>query len=609
MTARNPFRTQIVAVLVTPRSDENLIPRSADVVRELIQHGAGRVLPLLHDDEELFVDTQNSQLVLRLPRQPARRVNRRLDAIARAAAVQPIQLADGSTHWLDVGIGWSLVPSGVTPEQYRGSLDQAQGSAHDALRQRDLVVKRAGVPARVRARSRRALTGQVALSLLLTLLLPYVVLVLFDRAGLDISVVVYWVVVAALSITSMLIWLESLHALAPDQPPPIDEDRPAPPASAIFAAYLPNEAETIVETLRHALEQTYSGTLQVILAYNTPTPHPVESRLRALAEEEPRLLLLHVPDSVSKAQNINAALPFITGEFVGVFDADHHPMPGAFERARRHLQRGVDVVQGRCVVRNGEQSWVARTVAVEFEQIYGVSHPGRSSMHDFGIFGGSNGFWRTSALRAIRMRTDRLTEDIDSSVRATIAGFVIVSDPGLISYELAPVRLGALWRQRMRWAQGWMQVSSAHLRDATTSPLLTGRQRLGMVLLLGWREVVPWLTPLAVPLLVFKISRDGAVDLLVPALLATTLFVLASGPVQVVAAYRQSVPLIRRHRWWFVSYLVLSMVVYSEAKNLIVRVALLKQVWGEHDWAVTPRPVAAVPVSARPAGVVDGAVA
>ena len=149
--------------------------------------------------------------------------------------------------------------------------------------------------------------------------------------------------------------------------------------------------------------------------------------------------------------------------------------------------------------------------------------------------------------------------------------------------------MGALWRQRLRWAQGWLQVSSAYLRAATTAPHLSAKQRAGMAILLGWREIVPWLTPLAIPLLVFKVSRDGATDLFTPILLMATLFVLTAGPVQVLVAYLRAAPSVRQHRWWFVTYLLVSMVVYSEAKNLVIRIAALKQLWGEHEWSVTPR--------------------
>ncbi len=135
----------------------------------------------------------------------------------------------------------------------------------------------------------------------------------------------------------------------------------------------------------------------------------------------------------------------VDGEFVGIFDADHHPMPGAFERAWRWIADGADVVQGHCVIRNADESWLTRLVAVEFEQLYAVSHPGRAALHGFGIFGGSNGYWRTSALEQVRLRASFLTEDIEASMRTLEAGGRIVSDPGLVSRELAPDTVAALW--------------------------------------------------------------------------------------------------------------------------------------------------------------------
>ena len=63
--------------------------------------------------------------------------------------------------------------------------------------------------------------------------------------------------------------------------------------------------------------------------------------------------------TLSSGQNITGALSLVNGEFVGVFDADHHPDSDAFRRAWRWLAGGYDVVQGHCVVRNGDTSWVA----------------------------------------------------------------------------------------------------------------------------------------------------------------------------------------------------------------------------------------------------------
>jgi cellulose synthase/poly-beta-1,6-N-acetylglucosamine synthase-like glycosyltransferase/CheY-like chemotaxis protein/GGDEF domain-containing protein len=448
-------------------------------------------------------------------------------------------------------------------------------------------------PATRTAATRRRLRTpvQVAITLLAGIVLPFVAYVVSDLFGFNLARPVYIAVVCALLLTATLIWIEGFLALDPPRPP--DEPAaPYPAASAIIAAYLPNEAATIVETVETFLRADYPGPLQIILAYNTPQPMPVEDVFTEITARDARFVPYRVEVSTSKAQNVNAALGLVSGEFVGIFDADHHPDPDSFRRAWRWLSSGYDVVQGHCVVRNGDASWVARTVAVEFESIYAVSHPGRARLHDFGIFGGSNGYWRTELLRRVRMHGFMLTEDIDSSLRVVEAGGKIAVDPALISRELAPTSLSALWKQRMRWAQGWFQVSLKHLRTGWRSPALTPRQKFGFTFLLGWREIYPWLSVQVFPLIAFFALKAGSVariSWLIPIFILTTLFTLSVGPGQTYFAWRLGEPQIRRRRGWFLSYLVVSSLFYTEMKNVIARVAQLKEAVGEHQWVVTAR--------------------
>ena len=444
------------------------------------------------------------------------------------------------------------------------------------------------------------LAGQIGLVHLVGVVLPFVAYVLLAKAGIDIVPFVYLGVVVTLVVTAFLIWLEGLSSLRVIDPPEIEG--PAPPATGIIAAYLPNEAATIVETVEAFLRTDYPGEFQVILAYNTPRDLPIEGALERIAARDPRFVPIRVPNSTSKAQNVNAALAEASGEIIGVFDADHHPMPAAFTRAWRWIASGYDIVQGHCVVRNGAESPVARSVAVEFEAIYGVSHPGRARLHDFGIFGGSNGYWRADLLRQTRMHGFMLTEDIDSSIRVVSAGYKICSDPGLISEELAPVTLCSFWNQRMRWAQGWFQVSRKHFRIAMRSKLLSRRQKAGMVHLLWWREVYPWLSLQMWPIIAYMIwSRGGVreIDWAVPIFVLTTIFTLSVGPGQVTFAWLNAAPMVRRHRGWFWLYLFWAPV-YSEFKNVIARVAQIKELLGDRQWKVTPRGIAERPQETTP---------
>jgi cellulose synthase/poly-beta-1,6-N-acetylglucosamine synthase-like glycosyltransferase len=395
--------------------------------------------------------------------------------------------------------------------------------------------------------------------------------------------------VTGLCITSFFIWAETYLAFGA-QEAPAKPAKPYPSASAIITAYLPNEADTILETLDHFLEISYPNRLQIILAYNSPKDMPIEQDLMVLAERHAHFLPHRVHSSTSKAQNVNSAIAQCTGEFVGIFDADHWPDPGSFERAWRWLSNGFDIVQGHCLIRNGDDSWVARMVAVEFETIYAILFPGRAVLHDFGIFSGSNGYWKTELLHHTRMNQFMLTEDIDSSFRVVNAGYKIASDRDLISRELAPTKLQQLWNQRLRWAQGWLQSSIRWFMPSLTSGRLSTRQKFGIAHL-SWRELYAWVSIQVFFIIMYWISTDGweSIDWLVSIFVAATLLKILTGLGQVICAYFLAHPTIRSRSWWWCWYLFISFVFYTGYKNLITRVAHIKELMRERVWQVTPR--------------------
>jgi cellulose synthase/poly-beta-1,6-N-acetylglucosamine synthase-like glycosyltransferase len=167
--------------------------------------------------------------------------------------------------------------------------------------------------------------------------------------------------------------------------------------------------------------------------------------------------------------------------------------------------------------------------------------------------------------------------------------------------ELAPTTVRAIWHQRMRWAQGWFQVSRRHLVDGWRSGQLTLRNKLGLFFLLGWREVHPWLSLQMFPLIGFLAWREGGVggmDWLIPAFVLSTVFTLSVGPGQVVFAYRLAHQDLRHRSGWFLTYLLVASLAYTEFKNVIARVAQIKELFGDRRWVVTPRATPST-VSAR----------
>ena len=597
--AATPSSLAFVEFAESPRIRELFGARSdTEIARQIAAH--------LHDllsPTDVMARDADGRFALLLSPTPAMEAGRRLEKIAQYLLRQTFTAA-GQSFRLTPCIGFAAAAPHLRPEIWE---DRALAALHHAASHLDLVPARyapemelawqtARAANQLRDASRRALAERLRVPLqvlavnIAALGLPFVAYWLLARYWVDVAPVVYVAVVLALLVTAYFVWIEGFLALPPMHPPP-EPATPYPQASAIIAAYLPNEAATIVETVETFLRLDYPAPLQIIVAYNLPKPLPIEETLREIARRDPRLIPFRVDGSTSKAQNVNAALAVATGEFVGVFDADHHPDADGFRRAWRWLSRGYDIVQGHCLVRNGDESWVARLVAVEFEAIYAVSHPGRARLHGFGIFGGSNGYWRTELLRQTRMRGFMLTEDIDSSMRALEAGYRIVSDPYLVSRELATASLQAVWNQRMRWAQGWFQVSLKHAWRGLCSPHLSLRNKLGLVHLLLWREAYPWLSIQVFPIIAFWVWYYGSsrVDWYVPLFVLTSLFTLTVGPGQAAFAYALADRQIHDRGAWFFYYLVVGSIFYTPYKNLIAVVAQVKELMRERTWKVTPR--------------------
>ncbi|KAK5132947.1 hypothetical protein LTR08_008310 [Meristemomyces frigidus] len=276
-------------------------------------------------------------------------------------------------------------------------------------------------------------------------------------------------------------------------------DKDLPIMDMLIVAYLPNEKDIVIGQVMYALEEIVypKDKLRINLVYNTPKPiEPLESQLRQLETEYEQLKVVKVLNSSSKADNLNHffTLGPTGADFTGIFDTDHLPHPYNVRwAAERFLkEKTIDIVQGRCVVYNTEKAFLAKMIAIEFDKIYAIAHPGRSRMFSFGLFCGSNGWWRADVLRELQMNGEMLTEDIDSALRAYGSGKRAVHDMNVLSYELAPTTFQAFWKQRMRWTQGWTQASMVHASLIWTNPPegeRTGQERVGLVSLLFIREL------------------------------------------------------------------------------------------------------------------------
>ncbi|HEX9696575.1 MAG TPA: glycosyltransferase family 2 protein [Actinomycetota bacterium] len=427
--------------------------------------------------------------------------------------------------------------------------------------------------------------------------LPTLICVIIGLSHPGILTVLHYMVATAYALTAIMMLMEARVAIPRRRAKRAHTEAlpEMPLTTVIVSAYLPNEQDLIAETIVRLTTQMHvpSYKLQIILAYNTPDDLPVEETLASFGQLNASFLPLRVVGSRSKAENILAALPHARGEMTVLLDADHHPHPDAFERAYRWLESGYDVVQGRCVVRNQRQNLLTRLVSVEFEQIYGISHTGRSLSVDTAIFGGTNGYWRTSVLKEIGMDSRMLTEDIDSSIRALLGGYRLIHDRSVISTELATATMRSWWTQRLRWAQGWFQVTLRHQVSIWRCEHLNRRTKWYWTYMLTWRELFPLLSLQIFALLIAALVIGQPVNWVRNWYLAgTTVITLASGPLVAMATYRIALWRTKKSlRAWFVIFALTSLV-YTTMKNMVAMVAMLREFRGESPWVVTARQAA-----------------
>ena len=398
-----------------------------------------------------------------------------------------------------------------------------------------------------------------------------------------------------------------------------------PRVAVIIPAYLHNEQDIIIPTLEYHGRVHYPGDIEIILVYNTPDFPGFDNLLERLEQLKDRyhtqyqkkLSIVRCLDSHSKAENINYVLDLMKREetppsstngaqeldvlpipppkYIVIYDADHYPELTSLQRGIRLLQQKQgDILPGRCVIRNNRY-FLPSIIAIEFGLIYIVHHKGGEMFRRSAFFGGSNGIWRYEVLSEIRMDPQMLTEDIDSSFRAIRAGYNIIYSNDVISYELAPRSIFALVKQRLRWAQGWFQVTLRHCFQIVICKKINPWTRFGFLLLLLFREIYHYFA--AQILIVFIISFVRRSYQLDSYLLITTGINLIILPLELIIVYLQ-------HRTdvgpfspsdyspssfrYYLQYLLLSPF-YDYLKFMITLAAHLMEIFGNRRWRVTSR--------------------
>jgi cellulose synthase/poly-beta-1,6-N-acetylglucosamine synthase-like glycosyltransferase len=171
--------------------------------------------------------------------------------------------------------------------------------------------------------------------------------------------------------------------------------------------------------------------------------------------------LIHRTDRTGfKAGALERGLASARGEFVCILDADFVPPPHLLRKTVDFFtDPKVGMIQTRWGHLNRGYSLLTRVQAMFLDGHLVLEQTARSRSGRFFNFNGTAGLWRKSCIeQAGGWQHDTLTEDLDLSYRAQLAGwkFVFLSD--VVTPAELPVDMNGFKSQQHRWTKGSIQT-------------------------------------------------------------------------------------------------------------------------------------------------------
>lgn len=298
----------------------------------------------------------------------------------------------------------------------------------------------------------------------------------------------------------------------PGAPPPM---RDYPFVSVLVPCH--DEEGNIAETITAIAAQDYPDF--EIVAIDDGSRDRTGAILDALVDTHPQLRVVHLERNQGKANALRMGALAARSDYLVCVDADALVDRHATRWMVGHLMDGprVGAVTGNPRVRN-RSTLLGRMQIGEFSAIIGlIKRAQRVYGRLFTVSGVICAFRRTALHRVGYWSERMVTEDIDVSWRLQLDHWDIRYEPNALCWILMPETLRGLWRQRLRWAKGGVEVLMAHGRSA-----LTWRKRrmwgvlVEYALSLTWAYVMLAIIVLWLLGLFFPMPRALYVDTILP---------------------------------------------------------------------------------------------
>ena len=158
-----------------------------------------------------------------------------------------------------------------------------------------------------------------------------------------------------------------------------------------------------------------------------------------------------------KAGALDFGMRRCDSQVIAIFDADFLPEPDFLRRALPHLLAAPDIgiAQSRWSHLNADENCLTRAQKLSIDTHFVIEQAARNRSGWLIPFNGTGGLWRRECIESAGgWSASTLTEDLDLSYRAQMAGWRSVFLPELEAPGEIPPQLGAYKLQQARWATG-----------------------------------------------------------------------------------------------------------------------------------------------------------
>jgi biofilm PGA synthesis N-glycosyltransferase PgaC len=238
-----------------------------------------------------------------------------------------------------------------------------------------------------------------------------------------------------------------------DDPPELKQ---TPPVTYLVPCH--NEGDNARETIQALLEQDYPEF--EIIAINDCSGDSTGEILDEIAAAAPRVRVIHFDQNQGKAMGLRMGALAARHEILICLDGDALLDKHATRWIVRHFNDGprVGAVTGNPRIRN-RSSLLGKIQVGEFSSIIGMIKRAQRIYGRVFTVSGVVAAFRKSALQKVGYwDLNMITEDIDISWRLQSNHWDIRYEPNALCWILMPETLKGLWRQRLRWAQGGLEV-------------------------------------------------------------------------------------------------------------------------------------------------------